>query len=242
MVEMECVLNCGSQECNGDCEAWQKVKSAIDLLRGCVESSLIDTESLLDSLNLDKRIVKYSQTICKKDSTETTQDTKRDFANGMSSVDVMSGYEFEELIKELYIAMGYRVEQTTQTRDGGVDVRAEKGNEIFLIQCKRYSSRSNVGVRVVREFYGTINKISRKARGIIISNTSFTRHAIDFARDSNIQLLDRSKLEKLIETYLGEVPGFRIEIGIQCFSVDETEVYLTLSNTSNKKLLDLQVR
>ncbi len=239
--ELQCMLNCGSDDCNGQCPTWNEIKSALVLLSENLDATF-SIVSLLESLDADRRLIKYAQSLCSRDFMNIIQEGKRDIASGIDFVDILSGNEFELLISELYTAMGYSVKKTAQTRDGGIDIIAEKFDECFLIQCKRYSPKRKVTINVVRELNGVINVSSTVNKGIIISSTGFTKPAENFATKSQIQLFDRKDVERMLNTSLfGELPGFRIKSGNQSVSNDEIVIYLTLINTSERDLTQLQV-
>ena len=91
--------------------------------------------------------------------------------------------EFEELVAELFRQEGYNVGLTSITRDGGKDLLVSSssiiGDQLYLVECKRYSPKRRVGVSVVREIYGTVSQ-SEATAGIIVTTSSFTKDAISF--------------------------------------------------------------
>lgn len=114
----------------------------------------------------------------------------------------MNGYEFEQLICKLMKAMGFFVEQTSLSNDGGIDIIAEHQEPIFkgkyLIQCKNWSGV--VGQPEVRDLYGVV--ISEGAnKGILITTSHFTKQAQDFANNKNIELVDGSIVLSLLSKY-----------------------------------------
>ncbi len=236
-----CGLNCGGDNCNGECDTWNEIKSSLILLKKYLP--IFDIDNLLKSLDADKRLIKHAKRLCLQDFSSTLQDDKRDSASGMDYVDILSGYEFELLIVELYNAMGFSLKQTAKTRDGGIDITAERNKECLLIQCKRYSPNKKVSVNVVRELFGTINASPKSTvKGIIVSTTGFTKPAKDFAAISKIQVLDRIGLEKMLNEYFpGELPGFKIEPGIRVVSDNNIEATLMLTNTSKRPMTYLHV-
>ena len=67
--------------------------------------------------------------------------------------------DFEELIAELFSGLGYSVELTQRTRDGGRDVVAINDSVVknkYLIECKRYKRDATVGVELVRQLHGVV--------------------------------------------------------------------------------------
>lgn len=91
--------------------------------------------------------------------------------------------EFEELIAELLLQQGYKVELTKQTRDNGYDILAilhlGYGHTPlkFLVECKRYSQHRGVGIEIVRSFKEVIDT-EKANRGIIVTSSYFTSEAI----------------------------------------------------------------
>ncbi|NLP45272.1 MAG: restriction endonuclease [Peptococcaceae bacterium] len=121
----------------------------------------------------------------------------------MMDFDKMSGYDFEELITKLLYHMGFEVEQTSLSGDGGIDIVAYSKKSIFkgkyLVQCKRWSEV--VGEPVVRDLYGVV--LSQNAnKGIVITNSYFSENAKIFAENKNIELIDGDTLTTLIRQYL----------------------------------------
>lgn len=121
----------------------------------------------------------------------------------MIDIDKLAGFEFEELIGKLLRKMGFIVEQTSLSADGGVDIVAYSKEPIFkgkyLIQCKRWSGV--IGEPVVRDLYGVV--LSQNAnKGIVITNSYFSEKAIKFAENKNIELIDGNILSDLIKKYL----------------------------------------
>lgn len=80
--------------------------------------------------------------------------------------------KFEELVAYLFEIMGYEVELTKKTRDGGRDIVAVR-NEMFmqkyLVECKHWPNRT-IGVSPIRELYGV--KIDEGATKAVIATTS----------------------------------------------------------------------
>lgn len=100
--------------------------------------------------------------------------------------------EFEQLVAAHFERLGYRVSLTQEGVDGGVDVIARKGNEIFLIQCKQWRA-TQVGVSVVRELFGVM--AARGATGaFVVSIGAFSKDAEAFAEGRNIELVDANRL------------------------------------------------
>ena len=116
--------------------------------------------------------------------------------------------KFEELVAELFRDMGFSVEVTPRTRDGGRDIQALRSNELgkslYLIECKRYARTRKVGIEPVRGLYGVIQS-ERATMGIIATTSSFTSDAIDFATPLQYQLSlrDFEALKQWLEGFKG---------------------------------------
>lgn len=89
----------------------------------------------------------------------------------------LSARQFEELVAEMFSRSGYTVQLTPETRDGGFDIAAAKkdgiGKFLYLVECKRYTPPSKVGVQVVRSLYGVVEN-SRANGGIVVTSSFFT--------------------------------------------------------------------
>jgi HJR/Mrr/RecB family endonuclease len=113
----------------------------------------------------------------------------------------MDRRKFEELVAELFYGMGYEVELTQQTRDGGKDIIAlanfgETRNK-YLIECKRPDPGNAVSVGVVRALMGV--KCSEKAtKAIAVTTTHFSSDAHAF-KDNNIWELDLKEFDDLVK-------------------------------------------
>lgn len=141
------------------------------------------------------------------------------------SINSMNGVEFEVLTKTLLEKMGFDVEMTKTTGDGGIDLIAYSKEAFFrgkyIIQCKRWSS--TVGEPPARDLYGVV--MSENAnKGILITNSSFTNSAISFAKDKPIELIDGQMLQQLLEKYniaISEVPTYEDDSLSDIYGWDE---------------------
>lgn len=117
---------------------------------------------------------------------------------GAQAVDGMSWHDFELLIGEAFRLQGYQVREIGgPAPDGGVDLQLQKGTESFLVQCKQWRARQ-VGVQVVREFYGVMAQRGA-AGGFVVTSGTFTDDAIAFVQGTNLRLVDGTKLAGLLQ-------------------------------------------
>lgn len=116
----------------------------------------------------------------------------------IDDIDIITGYEFEHFLKELFEKMGYAVENTKLSGDQGADLIVSKFGEKIAIQAKRFSDKVNN--KAIQEVVASI-KHYQADRGMVVTNSDFTNSAIQLAESNNIELIDRDRLEKFIERY-----------------------------------------
>lgn len=117
-------------------------------------------------------------------------------SSGIRSIDKMDGFQFEVYLKALFKELGYKPEVTKKAGDFGVDV-VLKGKNRIVIQAKRYGEKNRVGISAVQEIFA--GKTYYKANeSWVITNSYFTKQAIELADACNVKLLDRMELQKLI--------------------------------------------
>lgn len=98
----------------------------------------------------------------------------------------MSGHEFEKNIANLYNSLGYIVQRTRGSGDGGIDLYLEKDSIRYVVQCKNH--KSPVGPAPIRDLYGAMHH-EKISRGIFIASNGYTVGAKEFAK-GKIELLD----------------------------------------------------
>lgn len=117
---------------------------------------------------------------------------------GTDSIRELPWKRFEDLLGEAYRRQGYAVEETLGGgADGGVDLVLRRGNEVTLVQCKRWSAKQRVKVPIVREMYGILTE-RRAAAAKVVATTKFTSEAIAFAKGKPIELVDGQALLELL--------------------------------------------
>ena len=114
---------------------------------------------------------------------------KMEFKNAVSGVD------FEKVLKKLYEAYGYKVEETKATGDQGADLILENDNEKTVVQAKYYSSV--VGNSAVQEVAAAL-AFYKADKGVVVTNSTFTKSASELANANNIELIDGRKLQNMI--------------------------------------------
>lgn len=130
-------------------------------------------------------------------------------ASGTNLMD-LDPIDFEDLVAELFRAMGMEVMTTQRSGDGGVDVRAMDPDPIrggkLVIQVKRY--RSTIPPAPVRDLYGTMLH-EGAVKGILVTTAEFGPSAQEFAAGKPLTLIGGSQLSDLLARYgiAGPAPG-----------------------------------
>lgn len=108
-----------------------------------------------------------------------------------SFVDTMSGIEFERYVANLLLGQGYNHIQLTEHYDLGLDIIAEKEDELWGIQVKRYSGP--VKIAAVRQVVAALKHYGCD-RAMVVTNNSFSLSAQNLAKSNNCLLVDRQQL------------------------------------------------
>lgn len=118
----------------------------------------------------------------------------------------LSPRKFEELIGSIMEDLGFSIELTKATRDGGRDIIAKIENSVtdFLayIECKRYSPENKIGVGIIREVTG-VHYINKPSKSIIVTTSFFTRDAVELARkmENQMDLKDFNSIKEWLKKY-----------------------------------------
>jgi restriction system protein len=119
--------------------------------------------------------------------------------------------DFEQLVRELFEAIGMQSWVTQPSKDDGVDAIAINPDPVMggecVIQAKRYIKV--VEIDAVRALAGVMED-KHASRGVLVTTSWFGKASDDFARRHNrIQLIDGAQLKYLIKEHLGKdvIPG-----------------------------------
>jgi hypothetical protein len=118
----------------------------------------------------------------------------------------LSPREFEELLAELLVGMGWEVELTRQTRDGGKDLLAyyptEMGRILCLVEAKKYRRDRKIGVGLVRNLYGTLCD-HQASSAVLVTTSSFSPDAREFQQkhEHRLSLRDYADLVQWIQRH-----------------------------------------
>lgn len=120
--------------------------------------------------------------------------------NYLPNIDSLNGFEFENFLSRLFLQMGYRVQSTKLSGDQGADLIISKYNEKIAVQAKRYNN-NKVNNRAVQEVVASIAHYGAN-KGMVVTNSHFTKSAIELAKSNQIQLIDGNELNSLINKHL----------------------------------------
>ena len=103
----------------------------------------------------------------------------------------MTGEEFERYLGDLLRRLGWSVELTQRSRDGGIDLKAAKSDRVGIetrlyIQCK--NQQAPVSVEIVRELNGVLDPT---VQGVVAAPSGFTADARSVRRGTRDPALGR---------------------------------------------------
>ena len=146
----------------------------------------------------------------------------------LTAVIAVSPQQFEQLIVDLLLAMGYgggdrsMSERTRLSGDGGIDgiINEDKlGLDAVYIQAKRYAPDSKVGRPALQAFVGSLTGEGAN-KGVFVTTSDFSKEARDYLHkvQHRIVLINGDRLARLMIQY--EV-GVRARKTYVLRSVDE---------------------
>lgn len=152
-----------------------------------------------------------------------------------NTINTLSGIEFENLCQSLLQQLGFEVETTKQSGDGGIDLIAYNHQAFtsgkYIVQCKRYSG--GVGEPIVRDLYGVVTA-ERANKGILMTTGYFSMSAIKFASDKNIELIDGERLSELLYKnnllISGNTNKIKVFTQYKCFDSSKYEFFKSMIN------------
>ena len=119
--------------------------------------------------------------------------------------------EFEELIAEIFAGLGWNVNLTKQSREGGFDIFAISTDKAdiktaWIIECKNYKKEHKVGVEQVRQL-DYIKTTLNIPNAILATTSSFSTGALQIANSRyDITLIDSSDIIQRVNRYVPPPP------------------------------------
>ncbi|MFI9249054.1 restriction endonuclease [Streptomyces sp. NPDC053069] len=114
----------------------------------------------------------------------------------------MDPIAFENLVADLFRAMGMQAVTTQRSNDGGVDVDALDPTPIrggkIIVQVKRY--RNTVPPTAVRDLYGTVQGTGAN-KGVLVTTSKFGPGSHTFANGKPLELISGTELVDLLHRH-----------------------------------------
>ncbi|WP_202425177.1 restriction endonuclease [Streptomyces sp. HUCO-GS316] len=114
----------------------------------------------------------------------------------------MDPIAFEDLVADLFRAMGMQAVTTQRSNDGGVDVNAHDPTPIrggkIVVQVKRY--RNTVPPTAVRDLYGTVQDAGAN-KGVLVTTSGFGPGSHTFANGKPMELISGTELVDLLHRH-----------------------------------------
>jgi len=115
---------------------------------------------------------------------------------GIEDIDRLGGRDFERLLTQVFWERGAKVVLTPRCNDWGADLVIEKEGIRTVVQAKRW--RGRVGVKAVQEVVAS-KAVYKAERAMVVTNSTFTKAAIELARKNEVELWGRDELiERLL--------------------------------------------
>ncbi|WP_187291529.1 restriction endonuclease [Haloterrigena turkmenica] len=111
--------------------------------------------------------------------------------------------EFEHFVADLWSRQGWETEVSTASNDEGVDIVADKQvggvDHRQVIQVKRYSNGNKIGRPDVQQYYALKVQDAKADAAVIVTTSTFTSTAKEWASEHNVKLIDGDDLVELIQ-------------------------------------------
>lgn len=112
----------------------------------------------------------------------------------IKSIQQFSPAEYETYCASLIARQGWSANTTATTGDQGADIIATKRSDTLVVQCKLYSTK--VGNDAVQQVIAA--RAYYKANfAAVITNSTYTKSAIELAKSSCVILLNHSEIDEL---------------------------------------------
>jgi HJR/Mrr/RecB family endonuclease len=145
----------------------------------------------------------------------------------------MSPFVFEDAVARLFMELGYEVEQTPYSNDGGKDAILWKDSKKYVVECKRYGRKERTGRRDLQVLLAAMH--DAKADGaFFITTGGFARTAIEYARENRIKIYDGDHFPILVNEAFGKNAAIA-NAKVMCESCGETVTFDVFGRDSLRK-------
>lgn len=151
-----------------------------------MQAKIIRPDVLLDRFSLVREAELYVPKRREIVVAKTIDSALKSVAQDPSFLQQLSPRAFEEFIRDLFIRLGFEVELTQLTRDGGADLicmRDLHGIPLRMaVEVKRYKDTRPITVSLIRSFIGS-NLQHRANKLVYITTSYYTQPARSFAAE-----------------------------------------------------------
>lgn len=158
-------------------------------------ASNIEIEKVSDKLEIDQIIKITSQCFAKR------------IARDPSELYKLEWRDLERMLAEVFDGIGFRVELTPGSKDGGKDIvlscKVFGQNKTYIVEVKHWRSGKRVGQVAVKDFLNVIVKESRDS-GLYLSTFGFCDNAFESLSEiekQKVRFGDQEKIVALCKTY-----------------------------------------
>ncbi|MDA1577306.1 restriction endonuclease [Bacillus cereus group sp. BY17LC] len=115
-----------------------------------------------------------------------------------SNLEVMDSREFEYFVADVFRSLGYKVQVTSGSNDGGKDIILYKDNEMKFVEVKRYTKNS-IGRPFIQKLHSAIVDADAIG-GYFVTLSHFNKNARMYAANKNIELIDGDSLINMMKS------------------------------------------
>ena len=126
-----------------------------------------------------------------------------DAASIRATLLAMDPYDFESHVMSFFEKAGLYAVVTPRANDFGMDGYAAHPEGLIVVQCKRYGTENKVGRPTLQQF-ATVIRDQGAWRGYVVTTSSFSSEATDYAKAAGIVLVDMAELVR----WTKEAPSF----------------------------------
>jgi len=124
--------------------------------------------------------------------------------------------DFERLMADVLEEIGFKVELTPPSRDGGKDIilRCKNNNKTYIVEIKHWASGQKVSGKFLSEFLNVIINEER-SKGLFISTFGFANNAFEGLTRidrEKIKVADKEKVMSLCDIYVRKRAGLLLPI------------------------------
>lgn len=162
---------------------------------------MLEKEDFLKKLNYQPIIRKEAFRLSQEDYMSLIEEAINKYsAQNMDDNDAVivpsNPFEYERYCAQQLNLIGWNASVTKASGDHGVDIIAERDGLYIAVQCKLYSGA--VSNKAIQEVSSGM-KYWKASKAVVITNSTYTKHAVEIARTHNVYLLHHDDLPKFTD-------------------------------------------